>query len=109
MTEKLAKKGYATVCSPVAEWVLYCNYMVDSGLNPENLTFLEKLKLKIRNKFQARYEKRIKSILSASGLVHAEPLDMETIIENASPYISRKLPGEAILTVGGALTEIVSH
>ena len=109
LTEQLAQMGFATVCSPVAEWVLYCNYMVDSGLNPENLTFLEKLKLKIRNKFQARYEKRIKSILSASGLVHAEPLDMETIIENATPYISRNLPGEAILTVGGALTEIVSH
>ena len=109
LTEHLAQMGFATVCSPVAEWVLYCNYMVESGLNPEDLTFLEKLKLKIRNKFQARYEKRIKSILSTSGLVHAEPLDMETIIDNATPYISRNLPGEAILTVGGSLTEIVSH
>ena len=25
------------------------------------------------------------------------------------PYISRNLPGEAILTVGGSLTEVVSH
>jgi len=83
--------------------------MVREGLNPENMTFMDKMKFKIRNKFQARYEKRIKSILSTSGLVHAQPLDMEAIIDNASPYISRNLPGEAILTVGASLTEVVSH
>ena len=109
LTERLAQMGFATVCSPVAEWVLYCNYMVDAGLNPEDMTFWEKVKFKIRNKFQARYEKRIKAILSSSGLVQAEPLDMDTIIENATPYVSRNLPGEAILTVGGSLTEVVSH
>jgi predicted nucleotide-binding protein (sugar kinase/HSP70/actin superfamily) len=109
ITESLAGMGFATVCSPVAEWVLYCNYLVNAGLTPEELSFFEKIKFKIRNKFQARYEKRIKAILSASGLVHAEPLDMEAIIENAAPYISKDLPGEAVLTVGGSLTEIVSH
>ena len=109
LTERLAQMGFATVCSPVAEWVLYCNYMVDAGLNPEDMTFLEKIKFKIRNKFQARYEKRIKTILSSSGLVQAEPLDLDKIVGNAAPYISRNLPGEAILTVGGSLTEVVSH
>jgi len=109
LTERLAKMGFATVCSPVAEWVLYCNYMVDEGLNPDDMTLMDKVKFKIRNKVQARYEKRIKAILATSGLVKAHPLDMETIIENASPYISRNLPGEAILTVGASLTEVVSH
>ena len=109
LTERLAEKGFAAVCSPVAEWVLYCNYMVNSGLNPDGLSALERIKFKIRSKFQSRYERRIKSILSASGLVHVEPLDMKAIINNASPYISRNLPGEAILTVGGSMAEIVSH
>ena len=109
LTERLAEKGFATICSPVAEWVLYCNYMVDQGLNPDNLSIMEKLKLKIRNKFQARYERRIKSILSGSGLVHAEPLNMKTIINNASPFISKNLPGEAVLTVGGSMAEVVTH
>ncbi len=101
ITERLAEKGFATSCSPVAEWVLYCNYMVDAGLSAESMTMKEKLKFKIRNKFQARYEKRIKSILSESGLVHAEPVDIDTFINNASSYISKNLPGEAVLTVGG--------
>jgi len=109
LTERLAKMGFAAACSPVAEWVLYCNYMVDEGLNPDDLSIMDKVKFKIRSKFQARYEKRIKSILSTSGLVHAKPLDMETIIQNASPYISRDLPGEAVLTIGASLAEVVSH
>jgi predicted nucleotide-binding protein (sugar kinase/HSP70/actin superfamily) len=109
ITERLAEKGFATSCSPVAEWVLYCNYMVDEGFSAKFMTMKEKLKFKIRNKFQARYEKRIKSILSESGLVHAEPIDIDTFINNASSYISKNLPGEAVLTVGGSLTEIVSH
>jgi predicted nucleotide-binding protein (sugar kinase/HSP70/actin superfamily) len=108
ITERLAEKGFATACSPVAEWVLYCNYMVDQGLSPESMSLLEKLKFKIRGKFQARYEKRIKSILSGSGLVHAEPIDIDTFVNNASSYISKDLPGEAVLTVGGSLAEIVS-
>ena len=109
LTERLAEKGFAAVCSPVAEWVLYCNHMVNTGMNPTDMTAYEKIKFRIRNKFQSRYERRIKSILSASGLVHAEPLDMKDIINSASPYISKQLPGEAILTVGGSMTEVVSH
>jgi predicted nucleotide-binding protein (sugar kinase/HSP70/actin superfamily) len=109
ITERLAEKGFATICSPVAEWVMYCNYMVDKGLSPESLTMLEKLKFKLRSKFQVRYERRIKSILSESGLVHAEPVDIDSFVNNASSYISKELPGEAVLTVGGSLTEIVSQ
>jgi predicted CoA-substrate-specific enzyme activase len=110
ITERLAEKGFATMCSPVAEWVLYCNWMVEEGLQcGDAMTMLEKLKFKLRSKFQSRYEKKIKSILSESGLVHAEPLDVDAFINNASAYISRNLPGEAVLTVGGSLTEIVSQ
>jgi predicted CoA-substrate-specific enzyme activase len=109
ITERLAERGFATVCSPVAEWVLYCNYIVDKGLSPEPMTLLEKIKFKIRNRFQAHYEKRIKSLLAASGLTHAEPIDIDTFVGNASAHISRELQGEAILTIGGSLADIVSH
>ena len=57
----------------------------------------------------ARDKKRIKFILSRSGLVQAEPLNINTIIHNAAPYISQNLTGEAVLTVGSSLTEIASH
>jgi predicted nucleotide-binding protein (sugar kinase/HSP70/actin superfamily) len=109
LTERLAEKGFATVCSPIAEWVQYCNYMVDQGHNSNGFNMRKKLRFKLRNFFQARYENQIKSLLSRSGLVKADPLKVEEFIKNAEPYISRNLAGEAVLTVGGALTEIVSH
>ncbi|UCH23440.1 MAG: activase, partial [Deltaproteobacteria bacterium] len=109
LTERLAEKGFATVCSPIAEWVQYCNYMVDQRLNPDGLNIPQRLKLKIRNLFQVRYEKEIKSLLSRSGLVYADSLNVKKFIENAKPHISPNLAGEAVLTVGGSLTEVVSH
>ncbi|MBI9093029.1 MAG: activase [Desulfobacterium sp.] len=36
LTEVLADKGITTVCSPVSEWVNYCNYMVDQGWGDAN-------------------------------------------------------------------------
>ena len=107
LTERLAEKGFATVCAPVAEWIHYCNYLVAQGFNQDPMTAMEKFKLRLRNFFQGRYEKQIKEILGRSGLVHPESMDVATVIENARPHISLNLAGEAILTVGGSLTEII--
>jgi predicted nucleotide-binding protein (sugar kinase/HSP70/actin superfamily) len=109
LTERLAEKGFATVCAPVAEWVHYCNYLVDNGFNQDPITAMQKFKLKLRNFFQGRYERQIKSILSSSGLVQNRSLDVGSIIENARPHISPNLTGEAVLTIGGSLTEIIHH
>ena len=109
LTERLAEKGFATVCAPVAEWVHYCNYLVDQGFNQDPMTVMQKFKLKLRNFYQGRYEKQIKEILARSGLVQARTLDVAAIIETASPHISPNLTGEAVLTIGGSLTEIVNH
>jgi predicted nucleotide-binding protein (sugar kinase/HSP70/actin superfamily) len=57
----------------------------------------------------ARYQKRIQSKLADTGLVVSVPLNIQSIINNASRHLSPNLAGEAILTVGSSLTEIVSH
>ncbi|MDJ0828759.1 MAG: acyl-CoA dehydratase activase [Desulfobacterales bacterium] len=109
LTEKLAAMGFATICSPVAEWVLYANYLVKKGLAETNMTLLEKLKFNIRCRFMAKYEKQIKSLLARSGLVHDHPMNVEKFIKNASPYMAPDMTGEAILTIGGSITEISSN
>ena len=109
LTERLAKKGFAVICSPVAEWVLYADYLVDKGLADCNMTIREKLLFLLKKRYMSRYMKRIKSILASSGLVHSTPLNIRTVIKNASPHVSINLPGEAVLTVGSSLTEIASH
>ena len=109
LTERLAQKGFATSLTPVAEWVLYSNYLVTAGLGYYAMAPLEKFQFFLRKKFMARYEKRLKAIFAKAGLVNAAPLDIDTIITNAKPYISSNLTGEAVLTVGGSLTDVASH
>lgn len=109
LTETLAKMGFATVCTPIAEWLQYSDFLVENSLGKGWQANMERLSLLAKKKYMAKYEKRIKAALSASGLVHAEPLKINRIIDNAAPYISKDLDGEAVLTVGGALTEVASH
>ncbi len=109
LTETLAEKGFAVICSPIAEWILYSDYLLENRLSEHTMSFMGKLGFMLKKRSMARYKKRIKSILSRSKLVHAEPLNIKSIIDNATPYISPNLTGEAILTVGSSLTEVASH
>ncbi|MDO9565927.1 MAG: acyl-CoA dehydratase activase [Candidatus Desulfaltia sp.] len=109
LTRRLAKSGFATICSPVAEWILYSDYIMGKGLTEHKMSKMDKLEFIIKQKYMVKYEKLIKSILSGSGLVCAEPLNIEEIINNARPYISPNLTGEAVLTVGGTITEVASN
>ncbi|PIP42671.1 MAG: activase [Desulfobacterales bacterium CG23_combo_of_CG06-09_8_20_14_all_51_8] len=106
LTEVLAKRGFAAVCAPIAEWMIYSDYLVDKNLVYMSMTLLEKLGFFIKKRVMAKSEKRLKALLRKSGLTHAELVDMDTIIENARPYVSANLTGEVVLTVGSALTEI---
>jgi len=109
LVRRLAEMGFATICTPVAEWLHYSDYLVEKGIGGPRLSKMERLGFFAKKKFMANYEKRIKAALSASGLVHAEPLKVGGIIKNAAPYISAELTGEAVLTIGGALTEVATH
>ena len=70
---------------------------------------MERLTFKLKKHYMARHQKRIQSILAGTGLVDSVPMNISSIVNNASPYVSPNLTGEAILTVGSSLTEIVSH
>jgi predicted nucleotide-binding protein (sugar kinase/HSP70/actin superfamily) len=109
LTEKLAEKGFATICSPIAEWVHYCDFLLDKGLSEGRLTLKKRLRFYIKRLFVVGYERRLKRALSASGLVHAELFNVKSIVKTAKPYISEHLTGEAILTVGSSLSEVASH
>lgn len=109
LVARLAKEGLASVCASVAEWILYSDYLVEHGLVECQISKMEKLKLMLRKQFMSKHEKSIKSILSRSGLVHAEPINIKSIIEISAPYISHDLTGEAVLTIGSVLAETASH
>ncbi len=108
ITEHLAKKGFATVCAPIAEWVRYTDYCAENGLSDHDLKGMERLRFFVRQKFMVKYEKRIKEIVNQSGLIHAELIDIPAIIAQSAPYISHDLAGEAVLTIGSSLAEVAT-
>jgi predicted CoA-substrate-specific enzyme activase len=106
LTECLAKKGFATVCSPISEWMYYCNYLVRNDLEIPILSRKEKLFVRLRQWYMSWSEKKLKSIFSRSNIIHPEPIDIRSIIKNATPFLSPNLTGEAILTIGSSITEV---
>ncbi len=109
LTERLAEKGFAVMCSPVSEWIHYLEYNAGVNKDEHRMNWKERLRFYLRNKLMGRYEKQIQTTLSRSGVVHARSADMKTVIENAMPYVSPTFSGEAILTVGSAMTEVASE
>ena len=47
--------------------------------------------------------------MARSGLIRDHMIHIPGVIETARPYISRELTGEAVLTVGTSLAEVVDH
>ena len=109
ITEKLAKKGFAVRCSPIIEWLYYLDYLSLKDAGNQKLSLPGKLGVFIKNKYKHNYESQIRSILSRSGLVQGHGVDIHTIIQKGQAHISINLGGEAILTVGSALTEIADQ
>ncbi len=105
LTEKLAEKGFAVICAPISEWLVYSDYIFCTGLTFDRGNIFSRIGQSIKTGLLAGAEKKIKSILSTSGLVHSEPIQIKKIIRIGGKYISRNLTGEAILTVGTALSE----
>ena len=110
ITEHLAARGFATVCAPVAEWIIYSDYVVNKGLTDhKHQGWSNKVRARLKQQFMRKDERQIKTLLSTSGLVHAEPIRIDRLIQTARPYISPFLGGEAILTVGSSLNEVVTE
>jgi predicted CoA-substrate-specific enzyme activase len=110
ITEYLAAKGFAAVCAPVAEWLLYSDYIIDQGITDIPRKGLKnRFKARIKSHVMRQDEQRIKKVLAASGLVHTAPIDIEAIVNAAGPHISPHLSGEAILTVGSSIRETASE
>jgi predicted CoA-substrate-specific enzyme activase len=109
LTRRLAQAGFATVCAPIAEWLHYSDYLLSRGMTERHLSVWGQCKLRLRRYFKLRDERQIRSMCAKSGLLTGTIVPVETIVANASRHISPNLTGEAVLTIGAAITEIVSH
>lgn len=103
LPEQLSRQGFIVRVAPVLEWMKYTDW-----LNRNNIEGKSGLGTLITQGVKTYFEKRIRSILSSSGLLHFPGPDVKEVVRIASPHLSEQLTGEAILTVGTSLHEIMS-
>jgi predicted CoA-substrate-specific enzyme activase len=109
LVEELARRGFASKVSTVLEWLYYTDWCVKEGVAKGHVTVLERLSLFLRNRFMKRREKLFREMMSKSTFCGSKVEDIDLIMTHASHLINPALAGEAILTVGSVLHEIVDH
>ncbi|MCE1165080.1 MAG: acyl-CoA dehydratase activase [Bacteroidetes bacterium] len=106
LIKNLNENGFIVRTAPITEYVYYTNYLQKKNI-VKDLSMKERLELFLKEKIQLRIEKKVKKILSASGLCSEDMIDVEKTLKYGKELISEKLIGESILTVGLALREIL--
>jgi predicted nucleotide-binding protein (sugar kinase/HSP70/actin superfamily) len=107
LVERLAEQGFATKVSSVIEWVYYTDWCFEKGLSAAAPNFREWLSLLLRSTWMRNYEKTFKKIMERSGLYTYRLDDVDHLIKESRHLINPELTGEAVLTIGAAVTEIV--
>jgi predicted nucleotide-binding protein (sugar kinase/HSP70/actin superfamily) len=108
LVEKLAAKGIVTRVAPVEEWIYYCDYTVRNNLS-EDAGLGDKINVLIESLFRRKYEREIKKILERSGLYECHLIDVDRVMETAEELISPHIVGEAVLTIGTSIDEIIDR
>ncbi|MGE5680241.1 MAG: acyl-CoA dehydratase activase, partial [Bacillota bacterium] len=108
LMERLIERGFVVKVVPIGEYVYYSNYLARRE-NRNNSPLKDNIKFSIRDYIQISIDRKIRKILSGSGFTEYDLPKMKEIIGRAEKFIRPEMPGEAILTVGSALREILDH
>jgi len=106
LVEKLIDNEFIIKLAPVSEYVYYSNYLIDLE---NKLGLQKKFEKVIKDLKQKSIEKKIKNILAQSGLYESHLIDIRETIKKAGYFVKPDLAGEAILTIGSALDEIIDR
>lgn len=104
LIESLADRGIIVRTASINEWLKYTDWLIQEEIEGEGPTMGSALRGQIKRYFDSAIRKR----LAASGLFFYDgPAPVEPIIDVGKNFISPYLTGEAILTVGSAMHEIL--
>lgn len=108
LVEKLADRDIIVKTAPVSEWVYYIDYLVQNKLLLGS-TFDVRLKNYIQGYFKNYYERTIKEIFNNCKFYEYHKININKIVRSVSDIISPKLTGEAILTIGTAILQVIEE
>lgn len=102
LVEKMADRGFIVRTSQTSEWVKYVDWLIKNNIEGKS-----DIPFWIRYFVKRYFDAKIRNMLAPSGLFFHEVLKVEDLIHAGEKFISPMLTGEAILTVGAALHEIL--
>jgi predicted CoA-substrate-specific enzyme activase len=109
IARRIAKRGFVPLISPIHEWIYYLNYKTKHGLQtPEYNSFLGWIEFYLSDLTQRYHEKKIKTILSASGLYSPEIIDVADMLNYSKHVIPLSLDGEPGMISGVTLRDSMS-
>lgn len=103
LVEKMADRGFIVRTSQTSEWIKYVDWLIKNGIEGRpDIPFW------IRYFVKRHFDRKIRDLFAPSGLFFHETLHVEDLIHAGEKFVSPMLTGEAILTVGAALHEILN-
>jgi len=102
LLERLAEHGFAVRTSQTSEWIKYLDWLAKENIEGEN-----DYRFWIRYWVKRYFDRRVRKKLAPAGLFLFEDAEVEPIVKAGARHVSPNLTGEAILTVGSALHEIL--
>jgi hypothetical protein len=107
IVERLAGEGFIVKVSSAMEWIYYTDWCYANKMTADDITFRQWLQLALRQTVMKRRERLLKGVMKRSGLFHHRLEDVGRLIDGVRHLINPRLVGEAILTVGASLTEVL--
>ena len=107
LVEFFQQRGFMVRVAPLAEYICYSNFVINSGLGERKFSLKGQLKNRFSARMQEWWERRIKQIFATSGLYGFEMIDVPKTIRGITHIVNENFRGECILTIGLALREIL--
>jgi predicted CoA-substrate-specific enzyme activase len=105
--EKLAENGFVMLDAHVMEWARYTDFLRKIKMFEVKTNFVGKIEHLLSGFIQDRVEKKIKKILSLSGLYEYELLEIKKYMMHSKHFFPWTLTGEPGLSSGSALYHLI--
>lgn len=105
----MEENGIIANVSPIHEWIYYTDYLFLKKLTSPDSGSTDRVKKNLELGVKRFIEKRVKKIFGKTGLYTFHMVDIESVVKTASDYLNPRLTGEAIITAGTALHEILKE
>ncbi len=107
LVARLASRGIVTKRAHFFEWLKYVDTIIKLGIYEPNFDLKGKLQFKLKLALQSRFERKIKTILSRSGLFDLELIDIEEILRYGEQFFDTRFRGESILVTGNFFKDMM--